>query len=89
MEQHPTSSGSIRQPCSAITQYGYGAMRLRERKLREARETRGGGSYKEELEGFAWMRRGGGMNSESVGCRGCEKDVAAVAELKADRWSPV
>lgn len=43
VEQHPTSSGSIRQPCSAITQYGYGAMRLRERKLREARETRGGG----------------------------------------------
>lgn len=44
MEQHPTSSGSIRQPCSAITQCGNGAMRSRagERKQRETRAGRGG-----------------------------------------------
>lgn len=31
------------------------------------------------------------MITESVGCRGCGKDVAAVAEVEAeaDLWSPV
>lgn len=43
MEQHPTSSGSIQQPCSAITQYVNGAMRsrARERKQRDTRVRRG------------------------------------------------
>lgn len=61
--------------------------RARERKQRhESKE--GGGVKKEELEGFAWMRKGGGI-TESVDCRGCGKDVAAVAEVEADLWSPV
>lgn len=42
VEQHPTSSGSIRQPCSAITQHGNGAMRARERKQRKTRARRRG-----------------------------------------------
>lgn len=29
------------------------------------------------------------MITESVACRGCGKDVAAVAEVEADLWSPV
>lgn len=43
VEQYPTSSGSIRQPCSAITQYENGAMRSRakERKQRETRAREG------------------------------------------------
>ena len=46
VEQHPTSSGSIRQPCSAITQHGNGAMRTREREQKETRERRRGGVKK-------------------------------------------
>lgn len=44
VKQYPTSSGSIRQPCSAITQYENGAMRsrARERKQSETRTRRGG-----------------------------------------------
>lgn len=38
MEQHPTSSGSIRQPRSAITQYGIGAMRSRARERKQEGE---------------------------------------------------
>lgn len=29
------------------------------------------------------------MITESVACRGCGKDVAAVAEVEADLWSRV
>lgn len=29
------------------------------------------------------------MITESVACRGCGKDVAVVAEVEADLWSPV
>lgn len=50
MEQHPTSSGSIRQTCSAISEHGNGAMRLKgDREQREKRARRRGEVEKKRL----------------------------------------
>lgn len=54
----------IRQHTAALqcdhTVWVWGYEIERKKAERSERDKRGGGSYKEELEGFAWMRRGGG-----------------------------
>lgn len=53
----------IRQHTAALqcdhTVWVWGYEIERKKTERSERDKRGGGSYKEELEGFAWMRRGG------------------------------